>query len=262
MSRICTLYSGSSGNSTYIGSAKSGILIDIGKSFRATKIALEAIDLSFDNIKAVFITHEHIDHIRGLRVFSKYLNIPIFASPETARYIAENELVHEGVEVNTVTNQKIVENMAITAFSVPHDAAQCMGYKICFEDDSSAAVMTDAGYITDDAREILLGCDSVVIESNYDRRMLENGAYPYYLKRRIMSNTGHLSNSDCAEFLPTLIRNGTTRVVLAHLSRENNMPELAVAGALEKLGSQGMVENRDFILKSANRDAPIVPLVF
>ena len=143
--------------------------------------------------------------------------------------------------------------MMVRPFPISHDCAEGYGYRIQMPDGRKVAVATDTGVMTEEVREAVTGCDLVVIESNHDVRMLQNGRYPYYLKRRILSQTGHLSNDACAEELASLVKSGTTRLILAHLSRENNVPELAYETAKSTLAAAGMREGMDFLLSVAPR---------
>lgn len=251
MSRFCPLYSGSSGNCTYIGSGGSGILIDAGVSAKGICSMLESIEVDPQTIAAIFITHEHSDHIGGLRVLAGRKKIPVFASLETVESLIRGGKVDERVDIQPMDDSLVIGDMEISRFSTSHDCAGSSGYTVSISDGRKMAVCTDLGYVGDEVRAALTGCDLILMESNHDVMMLQNGPYPYYLKRRILGERGHLSNNGCAAELPDFIRAGATRFVLGHLSRENNYPELALASARAVLGECGMKEDLDYIISVA-----------
>lgn len=231
--KICSLYSGSKGNSTLVCAGGAKVLIDAGKSAKALCRSLSDIGIDVDSIDAIFVTHEHNDHISALRTLSHKHRIPIhilLSSAETFRglcdeRLCENLMIHSGNAFETT-----VKGLKVKAFPTPHDSRGAVGYRLSFEEDGreiSLAVSTDTGHVTDIMRENLSGCYAVVIESNHDEEMLESGPYPYDLKQRIASARGHLSNTDCAALAAELCERGTKHVMLAHLSEENNLPELA-----------------------------------
>ena len=227
---ICTLFSGSSGNCIYIGGSRTKILIDAGKNAKAVCTALEHIGISPSEIDAIFITHEHSDHISALRVLTNKYGIQIHAVAPCAECIASSlgakseYVVFHTDPVYTVE----VGDLTVSSFRTSHDSACAVGYKIDTEDGRSFGVATDTGIVTRGTGNALTGCEAVVIECNHDPDMLRDGPYPYYLKERIASRYGHLSNGDCARFVAYLAEHGTTHFLLAHLSRENNTPRLAL----------------------------------
>ena len=247
MARIYPLFSSSSGNSTYIGSSSAGILIDCGVSFTRLKKALELNGLSLSSVKAVFITHEHSDHIKGLDMLTKKTSIPVFAQNITMEYLLGKNMLHG--EYHVINDGEDVSGYHIEPFATSHDTPQSCGYKITLPDSKTAAVCTDLGYVSDTVENALRGTDCVLLESNYDIEMLRNGSYPYYLKTRIFGNTGHLSNKDSGAFAAKLIGRGTTRLILGHLSRENNTPDIAEKNAVSCLDN--FKRNSDYILEIA-----------
>ncbi len=249
MARFCPLFSSSSGNCLYIGTSTAGILIDAGVSARRIEQALTSHEIDPKTIRAVFVTHEHSDHIAGLRVLQKHLHIPIYASVGTCEGIAEAAAYDSDCLAITDTTQ--LDEFSVTPFRTSHDSRESTGFRVVLRDGRSVGIATDLGVMTSAVRDQLRGCDLIHIESNHDVRMLENGPYPYVLKRRILSTTGHLSNEACAAELPDLIRHGTTRIFLGHLSRENNMPTLAEATAESALQTCGMTRNIDYVLQVA-----------
>lgn len=254
MARFFTVASGSSGNSAYVGSSDAGILVDAGISCKGIVTGLCEREIPLEHVKAIFITHEHIDHIRGLKVLLKKLKVPVFASTKVLDYLLTNECVPPGALLETIDNCTAnVAEMEITSFRTSHDSVHSLGFRIHTADDRLIGISTDLGFISDTVQNGICGCDLVLLESNYETSMLMNGAYPYFLKKRISGKEGHLSNEDCATLLPQLVRNGTTRIVLAHLSKENNMPDLAYQTSLNGLTAAQMTEGKDFVLTVAKR---------
>lgn len=248
MAKVCQLFSGSSGNSIYIGGKSGGILVDIGVSAKRCSAALMDIGVDPASIKAVLVTHEHTDHIAGVRVFASRHKTPVFATPATLE-----ELRFAGVANHTVKSYELnsvldLGDMYVSAFHNSHDSVDCVGYRVELSDGRTVSVCTDTGYITDDAKKGVSGSDLVFLESNHEISMLQNGAYPYPLKQRILSDKGHLSNAAADSFAKELIQSGTTRIVLSHLSRDNNLPEIARISAVSALTEIGASENEDYRL--------------
>lgn len=251
MSRFCTLCSSSSGNSTYIGHAGGGILVDAGTNAKQLTLALEKINIEPSGIHGIFITHEHADHIGALRVFASRNNIPVFASKGTL--LALEKAGHlKGVEVFAVGENPVeVCGMSVEGIITSHDSADSRGYAVTMPDERKISVITDTGIITQDVIDKATGSDLILLESNHDKEMLNNGPYPYYLKQRILSDRGHLSNEACAEAACHFINTGTTRLVLGHLSRENNTASAALSATGNALGEMGAVEGIDYLLQVA-----------
>ena len=249
MARFCPLFSSSSGNCTYIGTGHGGILIDAGVSARQIERALADREIEPASIKALFITHEHSDHIGGVRVFATRYGIPVYASEGTVRGM-EQAGVCGGVDVREMADgdQVTAADACVTSFPTPHDTAGSTGYLITTADGRKIAVATDMGTVTDRVRQELRRCDVVLIESNYDRRMLEVGPYPYPLKQRIAGSTGHLCNDDCAAELPALVQSGVSYLFLGHLSPHNNRPLLAEQTARTALDAAGLRPDVDYRL--------------
>ncbi len=230
--KFYTLYSGSGGNCSYIRVGESAILIDAGKSARALCRSLEAIGESIETVNAIFITHEHTDHISALSTLAKKYKIAVHMTEQSA-YIydavpdcAVNAVLCKHPPIYT----EAVGCMTVSSFETSHDSHMSVGYRVEFELDGvrhAIGLATDTGYVTDGMRQGLLGCEGVILESNHDIEMLQNGSYPRELKRRISARRGHLSNDDCACFAAELAASGTRGILLAHISRENNEPELA-----------------------------------
>lgn len=236
-----TLFSGSSGNAAYIKSGSDEFLIDAGASCRAIETALKGFDTSLANIRAIFITHEHSDHIKGLEIISKNHQIPIFINQKSASVLkAQLRYVEDYIKIITPGDKIYLNETVIESGLSPHDSAACSCYKVTLANGTSLGYATDVGNLSSGVKEILCGCEYVVIESNHDLQMLKDGPYPYYLKRRITSDIGHLSNNNCADFLPILVNKGAKSIVLAHLSRENNSPAIAFSESRITLNKSGI----------------------
>lgn len=253
MARIYPICSSSSGNSTFIGTRGHGVLIDAGCSYKALRTALEAIDVKLDisNIEAVFITHEHIDHIKAVEQLVKHTKIPIFAASGTINEIRAESKLLENANFYDVREGYKSAAFEVSCFRTSHDAADSVGYTVRYNGERYG-VCTDTGFVTEEAARALSGCRTVLLESNHDEQMLRmNPRYHAALKRRILSDKGHLSNAQCAEFAVKLVQNGTRHLILGHLSKENNTPETARLETLNALIKSGFVENRDFTLNIA-----------
>lgn len=253
MAKFCTLASGSRGNSTYVSTSGGDILVDVGISYKALNTAISDCGCNIENLRAVAITHTHTDHIIGLKTFLKNQRVPLICSAETLKYLTDGNYLPPDVTVYTVCDGS-VENfgdVAVKFFKTSHDAAGSGGYVITAPDGKRSAICTDLGVVTDTVKQNLLGCDTVLIESNHDVEMLRRGPYPAQLKLRILSETGHLSNNDCAAILPDLLKNGTKRIVLGHISGENNTPLLALSTSRTSLLNAGAKQDYDYILTAA-----------
>lgn len=250
MARFCSLFSSSSGNSTFIGSSRTGILIDAGVSTKRLKEALLSREIDPACLGGIFITHEHSDHIKGMRILASTYRIPVFGFEGTITALEETGQLTSKFPYEVIGKEGCeIGDIFVKPFEIPHDAADPCGYKITFPDGQSAAIATDTGRITEEIMACFSGCQLVMLESNHDVAMLQNGPYPYHLKRRILSDKGHLSNTACAETVTELIKKGTTRFFLGHLSAENNFPELAYQETYAALTQAGAVLSRDYLLE-------------
>jgi phosphoribosyl 1,2-cyclic phosphodiesterase len=253
--RLVTLYSGSDGNCTFVSSEETTILIDAGKSARTLCAKLCEIGSGIEKIDAIFITHEHCDHISALETLSKKHHIPIHITNESAKKFdrTPDAAVHSCLVRHDNEFCVDVGDMTVSSFPTPHDSKMSVGYRIEFCDGKRKRIIgvaTDIGYVSEHIKNGLCGCEAVVLESNHDEQMLMDGPYPYDLKLRIRSRRGHLSNCDSAQFAAELARNGTRGFILAHLSRENNLPELAYDEAHSAISSD------DVAILVASPDTP------
>lgn len=242
--KISVLGSGSSGNAIYLSTGQRNILIDAGMSGQEIDRRLQKCGSRVEELEAVVLTHEHNDHIQGAGVLSRKCDIPIYA----------NELTWAGAEKNLgkikSDNQQIISRefslgkIDFSCFSVSHDARDPVGFVIHCQ-DKKIGIATDLGCVNDNLKEYLQGLDFLILESNHDYEMLTQGPYPPYLKKRIKSSRGHLSNDVAAEFLPELLTESRPQVLLAHLSEENNLPELAYITIKNRLEDEGLEVGED-----------------
>ena len=249
MARIYPLFSSSKGNATFVGTPEGGILVDAGVSARRLKLRLEEAGLSLSAVQAIFVTHDHSDHVKGLNMLCKQTGIPIYAEPETRRNLFAGDHVPQDADVRALTAPVTVCGMTVTPFSTSHDTVQSCGYRIQMPDGACCAVCTDLGYVTETVDAALNGCRLVLLEANYDEQMLRYGMYPPYLKARIASNAGHLSNVQCGAQARRLIESGTVHLVLGHLSQENNTPAQAEQAVVQALS--GYIRGQDYLLDIA-----------
>ncbi len=251
MSKICNLFSGSSGNCVYIENNDTAVLVDAGVSAKRITQALLQRDIDVSKIKAIFVTHEHIDHASGVRVFSTKNKIPVFATAGTFKGMEEKGFLSEKVDANVLEEETDIKNIGVKHFATSHDTYESCGYTFDLG-NQKIAVCTDLGVITDEVDNAISGSSAVVLESNHDIKMLQNNSkYSFMLKRRILSEKGHLSNTACASQAVKLIESGTKRIVLAHLSQENNLPFLASETTQSLLKMGGMKNGEDYLLSVA-----------
>lgn len=251
MARICPLFSSSKGNSTYLSGGGTSLLIDAGVSLRQLTAALDQHGVQPKQLHGILITHEHTDHICGLRTLLKKYPLPVYASAQTLGFLSREGHIPDGIQATALSGPTVIGGIAVTPFDTPHDAAHSLGFRFTLPDERTVAIATDLGYITETVRAHLTGCDLVLLESNYDAGMLARSAYPEMLKQRIRSKSGHLDNLDCAQECVRLIRCGTSRLILGHLSESNNLPNLAYSTTKALLDQAQMQENRDYLLRVA-----------
>lgn len=236
--RAVTFASGSGGNCALVSDGDIHILIDAGISMRRLRAGLSFCKLRPEELTAVLLTHEHSDHVSGLPALAKSCDIPIFA-PRAVAAALRRTVAGVDKRLYAISPQSpfLLGGVSVTAFRTPHDAPESAGYR--FDGSSALGFCTDLGHVTDEVRDALSGCDAAVLECNHDEEMLRYGPYPVYLKRRILSSRGHLSNESCGELSVWLAAGGARRIVLGHLSRENNRPELALQTVRRALDEAG-----------------------
>lgn len=248
MSFYFNLCSSSSGNCTYVGEKKRGVLFDAGAGIRTFEKLLRDADIDPAGIQGVFISHEHSDHIKGLsRILSKY-HFPVYASRGTLSQLMDKGCLCPDTKVFVLDRPVEAGGYIIAPFATSHDSAESLGFTVYTPDHVKVGICTDLGYISETVAQAVSGCSFLMLESNYDRTMLKNGSYPYFLKQRIAGGSGHLSNLQCAEGLRNFICSGTKQVVLAHLSENNNLPSIARECSSGFLKEAGIVEGRDYLL--------------
>ena len=227
MTTVHTLASGSSGNALVCSCGDTHLLVDAGISCRRITTALRELGLAPDDLSAILITHTHTDHVSGLQTLLRHCSVPLYASGQTLRCLCRRlagieDRVHELIFCEPYP----LGECAVTAIPTSHDAPGSCGFRLDSA-DGGVGILTDTGYVTDEAAELLPGVDLAVLEANHDLETLRSGPYPYYLKQRISGGEGHLCNEDAARFAVTLAEAGASEIVLAHLSRENNTPAMA-----------------------------------
>lgn len=232
--KLSIFASGSSGNCLLLSSGDCHILIDAGISMRRIQAGLREAALDFHDVSGVLITHEHSDHISGLKMLCKHHGLPVYA-PHTIVNRLRGMLpeLESCLRIIRVGEAFPLAGFKVTAFHTPHDTDESVGYRV--EGGGCFAMATDMGHVTDEVRSALTGADTVLIEANHDVDMLSYGPYPIYLKRRILSDRGHLSNENCGKLARYLCEHGTRQVILGHLSRENNRPDIALSAVRQQL---------------------------
>ena len=264
--RFCSIASGSSGNCIYVGSETTHLLIDAGISAKKIEEGLHQLNLTGRDIDGILITHEHSDHVAGLGVFCKKYNVPLFATRGTIKAILEGKgknipdaSLFQEVEADS---RMIIKDLKVSPMRVSHDAAEPVAYKVGYG-EKRIAVCTDLGVFNDYTAASLSGLNAILLEANHDVNMLQVGSYPYYLKRRILGNRGHLSNENAGRLLDRILNDGMQAVLLGHLSKENNMPELAhEAVRMEITMGKSGYKADDFPIYVAARDSlsPVISL--
>lgn len=255
--RLCSIASGSSGNCIYVGSDATHLLVDVGISGKRTEMGLNELELTGRDLDGILITHEHADHIQGLGVLARKYEIPIYATKGTIEAIkatgslgkVDGDLFHEIRADEKFT----LKDLTINPMVISHDAAQPVGYRISYG-NKRVAVCTDLGVYNDYTVECLKGMDALLIEANHDVNMLQVGPYPYYLKQRILGDRGHLSNENSGRLLCRILHDKLKTVLLGHLSKENNLPELAYESVRMEINmGENPYKAGDFDIRVAKR---------
>ena len=255
--RLCSIASGSSGNSIYVGSDHTHILVDAGIPGKRVTEGLHGLDLDIGDIDAILITHEHADHIGGLGVLLRKKNIPVYASKGTIIELLKNKSLGNlaGIPFFEVKEDSpiTIGDVTVNPMKISHDAREPLAYRFS-NGDAKAAICTDLGEFTDYTVDALKNMNCILLESNHDVRMLQVGPYPYYLKRRILSEHGHLSNESAGKLLNKIAHDDLKYILLGHLSKENNLPQLAYETVRVELDmGDSKYKANDFDLSVASR---------
>jgi phosphoribosyl 1,2-cyclic phosphodiesterase len=255
--RFCSLSSGSSGNCYYIGNEFYGILIDAGISATSIRKFLKGIGISIQTIMGIMVTHNHTDHIKGLDVLTRKNRIPVFTTKNVWNSIQtpKKYITSDCVREISVHQKFHLAGFDIEAFPVFHDAPETIGFHICSE-DKKITVVTDLGHICETSAPYIKAANLLVIESNYDEEMLLTGSYPYYLKKRIQSDNGHLGNLQTSSFLSGIINENINHICLAHLSKNNNTPEKALETLQNTFTDKGIVLREEQKITILKRSVP------
>lgn len=255
--KMSVLASGSTGNSTFIETEKGSVLVDVGLSCKKTDETLNQIGKSLQDISAIFITHEHIDHIKGLKVIAKKYDIPIYANAKTWDAI-------ERKDINIKTEQKFhfnpleekeIAGLNVQSFNVSHDAIDPQFYTFS-QNNKKISLITDTGYVSDTMKGIIKESDVFLFESNHDVDMLRMGRYPWNTKQRILSDVGHVSNEDAAHAMKDVITSDTKRIYLGHLSLDNNIKELARMSVEQILNQYDIDTHNDIMICDTDKAVP------
>ena len=252
MLKYCSLYSGSSGNSFFVQSDKTKILIDAGVSSKKIVMALEELNVSIEKINGILVTHEHIDHTKSLATLSNKYNIPVYANKKTWEAIKDisDKIATCNKKTFNMLEKFEIGDLQVFAFKTPHDAADPCGFNI-YNCNKKISIATDLGSINEELLGYLKNSSSILLEANYDPDILKCSRYPYLLKERISGKTGHLSNSSAGKLLANLCSSGLHQALLIHLSKENNFPELAYQTITDELSN-----NKNVNISIAPRNRP------
>ncbi len=255
MFNFYSLYSGSSGNCLLVETSNTKILIDAGESAKKISSALSSIDIDPSNIDAILVTHEHSDHIKGLGTLSKKYNIPVYANSKTWDAMEEQsaKIEEKNIKKFTIEENFEIGDLKVHPFKIPHDAANPCGFNIFFN-NKKISIATDIGHMTSNIVHKLEDSSFILLESNYDPNILKCSSYPYLLKQRIAGPNGHLPNEEAGKTISFLTHSGLESVMLGHLSKENNFPELAYKTVVDELIQNNYNEN-SLKISVAKRDS-------
>lgn len=262
MFNFCSLYSGSTGNSFFVETDTTKILVDCGESAKKITNALSLIGINIGDIDAIIITHEHSDHVKGLGTVSRKYNIPVYANKETWNAMPAQM---EKMDINNIfyfinSEEFIIGDLKVLPFSTPHDAANPCGFNMFFE-NSKISVATDIGHMTPEILHTLENSSFIMLESNYDPEVLKCSSYPYPLKQRIAGPNGHLPNYIAGQTISHLMGTGLKTVMLGHLSKENNFPELAYKTVVDEIISANMSNNINLSVATRYDPTPLINIV-
>ena len=244
MFNFCSLYSGSSGNSLFVETPNTKLLIDAGVSSKKIETALKSIDVDPSSLDGILITHEHTDHVQGLGTFSRKFDLPVFVNSKTldAMPKQKDKIPEKNIKTFEVNDKFSINDLDIKSFSIPHDAANPCGFSI-LKGDKKISIATDIGHMTNSIIKNLEESLFVLLEANYDPEVLKCSSYPFNLKNRIAGPTGHLSNEMAGKTISYLLKSGLKNAILGHLSKESNFPELAYQTLIDELISNNYDEN-------------------
>ena len=256
MLNFCSLYSGSSGNSLFVETENTRILVDAGMSCKKIEEALQSIEVNPSSINAILVTHEHSDHVKGISTISRKFDIPVFSTKETfeAMPAQTEKLSEKNINYFNPSEKFFINDLGILPFSIPHDAANPCGFNIIKDDKLQISIATDIGHMTKSIVNHLEGSQFILLESNYDTNVLKCCSYPYKLKTRIAGDRGHLSNTMAGKTISYLLKNSNlATAMLGHLSKESNFPELAYQTVVDEIISNHS-KNSQINLSVANRN--------
>ena len=256
MFNFCSLYSGSSGNSLFVESENTKLLVDAGVSSKKIEEALANLEIDPTSIDGILITHEHSDHVQGLGTFAKKFNLPVFVNEKTldAMPKQKEKISEKNIKLFNINEKFEIGDLKVKPFSIPHDAANPCGFNI-FKDDKKISIATDIGHMTNGVLKNLEDSIFIMLESNYDPEVLKYSKYPYQLKTRIAGPDGHLSNELAGKTISYLLNSGLKQAVLGHLSKQSNFPELAYKTVIDEIMCTRYDEN-SLKLSVASRDIP------
>jgi phosphoribosyl 1,2-cyclic phosphodiesterase len=256
MFNFCSLYSGSSGNSLFVESENTKLLVDAGVSSKKIEEALANLEIDPTSIDGILITHEHLDHVQGLGTFAKKFNLPVFVNEKTldAMPKQKEKISEKNIKLFNINEKFEIGDLKVKPFSIPHDAANPCGFNI-FKDDKKISIATDIGHMTNGILKNLEDSIFIMLESNYDPEVLKYSKYPYQLKTRIAGPDGHLSNELAGKTISYLLNSGLKQAVLGHLSKQSNFPELAYKTVIDEIMCTRYDEN-SLKLSVASRDIP------
>ncbi len=254
---ICVLGSGSGGNCTYLGTEKTRILVDAGFSMKETARRLSSISVPLDSIQALVISHEHADHVHGMETIARNLQIPVFVAPAAVEAM-KFKCAPPAIESLAAEGRLRIGDIEVHPFSIPHDSVEPLAFR--FETQGIVAcVVTDLGYIPELVKQRVAGSHCLVFESNHDLEMLKVGPYPWFVKQRVMSRHGHLSNETTAQFFTEDFDGNAEYVFLAHISQKNNHPEIVRMSAINAFSQRGLPVEK---IRLTQQDEPAERVIF
>ncbi len=262
MFNFCSLYSGSSGNSLFVETENTKVLIDAGVSCKKIETALKDINIDPKELNGILVTHEHIDHVQSLGSFSKKFDIPVFVNQETldAMPVQRDKIAEKNINLFKVNDKFEVGDLLVKPFSIPHDAANPCGFSV-YKGDKKISVATDVGHMTNSIVKSMEESLFVLLEANYDPEVLRCSPYPYSLKTRIAGPIGHLPNEMAGKTLTYLLQSGLKNAMLGHLSKESNFPELAYQTVLDELlAKEGNTDKLSLSVAARDKHSKIIEI--